>query len=253
MPWISKSSELSDKKFGLSGSALKIIAMLSMLVDHIGAGLYPDQMWWRVAGRIAFPIFAFLICEGYLHTRNIKRYALRLGLFAIISEIPFNLLHSDYIFDPGAQNIFFTLLIGLLTLYGYERFKDDPEDRQKAFNIKQLLVFIAGLLIAQVSRADYGAFGVALIYIFYLFRDRRGLALAFMAAANLAIGMLDFFYGFMPLQALAGLAALPLFFYNGEKGPSARYLFYAFYPAHITIIMVVKYFILNLPFNISNF
>ena len=233
-----------------------------MLLDHIGAGLFPSQIWWRIVGRLAFPIFAFLICEGYFHTRAFKRYAIRLGIFAIISEIPFNLLHSDHIFDMEAQNIFFTLLIGLLTIYGFEKFAaksdkqlppDDAhnlENRVRTTNFAQIAIAAAGLLAANFARVDYGAFGVAVILIFYLFRDKRNLALIFSAAANLALGAIDFANGFVPLQALAGIAAIPLFFYNGEKGPSAKFAFYAFYPIHIAIIMAIKYIIFELPFSI---
>ena len=240
-------------KFGLSVFALKIIAILTMLIDHIGAGLYPTEIWFRLIGRLAFPIFAFLICEGFCHTRNVKRYAVRLGIFALISEIPFNLLHGDHFFDPDAQNIFFTLLIGLLTIYGIKKLARDGgtldggnRDSAKtvapgSLGLAQLLVLIAGLFVAQILRTDYGAFGVAIIFIFYLLRERRGLSLAFMAAANVTYGLINLAYGFMPLQAMAAAAAVPIMMYNGEKGPSARYAFYAFYPAHITVIMAIKY------------
>ena len=269
-------------RFGLNVFALKTIAILTMLIDHVGAGLYPSQIWFRVIGRIAFPIFAFLVCEGFFHTRNVRRYAVRLGIFAIISEIPFNLLHSYHLFDPDAQNVFFTLLIGLLTIYGVsacaQKNDNDPSSQYRrrqgadadaadirganenkraiepgALKMNQLLVLLAGLVLAQLLRTDYGAFGVAIIFIFYIFHGRRRMALIFMAAANLTLGAIDLVYGFMPLQALAAAAAAPIMFYNGEKGPSLKYAFYIFYPAHIAVIMAVKYFVLQLPYQISNY
>ena len=276
-----ESKDSNYNKFGLSGFALKIIAILTMLTDHIGAGLFPSQIWLRMVGRLAFPIFAFLICEGFYHTRDIKRYAVRLGIFAIISEIPFNLLHSYYLFDPGAQNIFFTLLIGLSTIYGFNKCACGAGSRADAeqsangsnksafgknmfdksvfgksmfssYNLLQLIILAAGLLLAQFLRTDYGAFGVAIILIFHFFRDKRKLALFFMATANLLLGLLDFSTGYLPLQALAGLAAIPLLLYNGNKGPSVKYAFYIFYPAHIAVIMGVKYVVFQLPVKIIN-
>ena len=266
----SDSKDSFVKQYGLNGFALKIIAIITMLIDHIGAGLFPSQIWLRMIGRLAFPIFAFLICEGFIHTRDVKRYALRLGIFALISEIPFNLLHSYYLFDPSAQNIFLTLLIGLLTIYGVNKFAAaGPRSRGEnlnaaagprsrggnafdSLNIIQVLILLAGLLTAQFLRTDYGAFGVAIIFIYYFLRGKRKLALIFMAAANILLGALDFSMGFLPLQALAGLAAFPLLLYNGNKGPSVKYLFYVFYPAHITIIMAVKYFVFQLPIKFFN-
>jgi hypothetical protein len=142
-------------KNGLSSFALKSIAIVSMSTDHAGVALFPEQLWMRAVGRLAFPIFAFLLCEGYSHTRSVRRYAVRLGVFALISEIPFDLMGGGNLFDPGHQNIFFTLLIGLLTIYGIDKLRDG------AGSIAKTAVTIAGVFLAQLIRADYGAFGVA--------------------------------------------------------------------------------------------
>ena len=232
-----KSNAFGLSAFGLSAFTLKCIAILSMLIDHIGAGLFPDQMWMRIVGRLAFPIFAFLLSEGFYHTRSIKRYAFRLGIFALISEIPFNLLHNDHIFDPDAQNIFITLLIGLLTIYGVEKYRKHPRSYYSP------AILLIGIMIAQLLRTDYGGFGVALIYIFHYFRDKRKIAAACVAVANLAYGLLQSISGYVPLQMLAGAAAIPILMYNGKKGYSMKYAFYAFYPAHISVIMAIKYIV----------
>ena len=272
-------NRIGSGRYGLSGFGLKIIAILAMLLDHIGASLYPSSIWLRAVGRLAFPIFAFLICEGFIYTRSVKRYAMRLGVFAIFSEIPYNLLHSDHFFDLGAQNIFLTLLIGLLTIFGIHWFRyDNGEPTERAAGADtavgsvnaageasaatprppprsseiprrpiQWMVIFAGIVLAELLRTDYGAFGVMIIIMFYILRDRRGTAALCLIAANIAFGLLSFIYGNLPLQALAGLAAAPLLLYNGKKGHSVKYLFYTFYPVHIAVLMAIKYFVFNLP------
>lgn len=134
---------------GLSGSALKWIAVGTMLLDHIGAVLIERQVWpllsetgstvflgfgmdvWyeidlalRLVGRLAFPLFAFLLVEGFLHTRNVKTYALWMGAFALASEIPFDLAFRGRFLEFGFQNIFFTLLLGLLAVWGMQEFEE---------------------------------------------------------------------------------------------------------------------------------
>ena len=235
-------------RIGLNGFRLKLIAIATMLIDHIGAGLYPSVLWLRVVGRIAFPVFAFFIAEGYFHTRNVKRYAVRLGVFAIVSELPFNLLHGGNLFDPGAQNIFFTLFIGLATLYGLDKIKNaGASGKHGAYAplIKRLSVILAGMAAAELLRADYGMFGVALIVIFYLFRDNRAFSMQMLVAANVFYGLVNMLQSYAPLQAFAGFAAAPLYFYNGKKGPSMKYFFYVFYPLHISLIVAFKHFIMD--------
>ena len=203
-----------------------------MLIDHAGHGLFPSLTWMRMVGRLAFPIFAFMISEGYFHTRDIKRYAVRLCAVALISEIPFDLFNEGLFFDYSARNTCFTLLIGLLVLYF-------SENMNISWQISKSLVIAAGMIIAELFHTDYGAMGVALIVIFYNLRDKRVKALICMAAINLFYGLLSMAFGYLPLQVLAGAAAVPIYFYNGEKGRPAKYLFYVFYPAHLIIILII--------------
>ena len=252
-----------------------------MLTDHAGDILFPSWLWMRMIGRLAFPIFAFFVAEGFYHTRSVGRYAARLALFALISEIPFNLMHSGRILDFDAQNIFFTLLIGLVTIYGVSYINKpavktpallkkadayavppDPHDlpakrtppaSNEALIMRtppawplspaQAAVLVAGMFAAELLRTDYGAFGVIAILIFFFFRERRAAALLCIIAINLVHGLLSFASGYLPIQALAGLSAIPLFFYNGERGIRVKYMFYVFYPLHILILVLIKIYI----------
>ena len=138
---------MNSKSFSLSGFDLKIIAVITMIIDHAGAFLFPQAKILRIIGRISFPIFAFLICEGYEHTKDVKKYMLRLLLFAVISEPFFDLAMSGTIFSlNNGQNVIFTLLIGVVTIYFCER---------NGTWIWSMIGMVAGDFIA----GDYGAFG----------------------------------------------------------------------------------------------
>jgi len=250
----------------INGFTLKMIAIVTMLVDHIGAGLFPDIIWLRAVGRLAFPIFAFFIAEGYAHTRSVKRYAVRLGVFAAVSEIPYNMLHSYRIFDPDSQNIFFTLLIGLLAIYGIGRLEnmggadyklktgtgaDGKLPKMPFADVRplKLAVICVSMAAAHFLRVDYGMFGVALIIGLHALRKNRPASLIFLAAANVFYGLFNLIEGYLPLQSLAALSAVPLGLYDGTRGPRLKYAFYAFYPLHIFVIMLIKLLIFKMPLN----
>jgi hypothetical protein len=232
-----------EKKAGLTGFHLKLLAIVTMLIDHIGAGLFPELLALRVIGRLAFPIFAFFVCEGYFHTHNVKKYAIRLGIFALVSEIPYNLLHGGFFFDFSGQNIFFTLLIGLLTIHAITMIRRRvAAGTLPARSPLELAVSVPALLIAELLHTDYGAFGVVLILLCFYFRDSKTRAVVGIAAANALYGLFSYvFQHYLPLQALAAAASVPLYFYNGEKGRSMKFFFYSFYPLHIAAIALVKY------------
>ena len=226
---------ISLKKPDISSFALKIIAILSMLVDHTGAMLFPQQYFLRVIGRLAFPIFAFLIVEGYTHTKNVYRYMGRLALFAILSEIPFNLLHSYNWFDLVSQNIFFTLLIALVTIHLIHK------DRTM-HPVFQLLIGICSMVAAELLRTDYGYLGVLTVLLFYLFRESRSRALLFVALLHIFVGLDAVRQGYYPFQCFAAFAVIFIAFYHGRKGPSLKYFFYIFYPAHIIILTLINHY-----------
>ena len=207
------------REIRLSGSCLKVIAMTAMVIDHIA--LYLVSNGWlyesmRGFGRIAFPIFAFLIAEGYRHTHKKWEYGRNLLMFAFISEIPWMLLHTD-----GSHNVVFTLLAGFCCIAILDQFRSH----------KAMLILLVLLIASATSvfNTDYGIQGVALILIFYLLRDKLLLQLLF---------ILPLFYEFHPLGILASLCMISL--YNGERGfirgHYSKYLFYAFYPSHLMVI-----------------
>ena len=215
---------------GLSSFHLKLIAVVTMLVDHVGMLMFPAEMSFRVIGRISFPIYCFLIVEGFYHTSDINKYIKRLAVLAVISEIPFNWMVSGKLIDIWHQNVFFTLLIGLLTIYMINRTCNE---------LYKSLFLVAGALLAVLLMTDYSAYGVVLIYVFYLMRDRRTFACVIMAVMS---------YLMSSIQGAAALAVVPILLYNGRKGPAFangkmwKYGFYAIYPIHMTVLCVIAYF-----------
>lgn len=215
--------QVTGRRFGLSGFWLKWIAMVSMLVDHVGMALYPQYLFLRIIGRLAFPIYCFLLVEGAVHTSHKKRYLGRLFLFALLSEIPFDLLVSGQLFCLDYQNVFFTLLLGLLAVFALERWKASGYGAV----ISLLLV-----LLAWFARTDYGGGGVIIILLFYLFRRQQLLKTVSFATATVLL------YG--GLQNYAILSMGPVLCYNGERGPRVKYFFYVFYPAHLLVLYWLK-------------
>lgn len=213
----------------MSGLSLKIIAAVSMLLDHAGRILFPEAVWMTYAGRLAFPLFAFLLAEGAAHTKNIRRYALRLGIFALVSEIPFDLAFYKSVFSLQTQNIFLTLLIGLLCIAASQKIRLYVTPINYGV-MAEMTVFAAGAALSWLLRADYGWEGIAAIYIFYMFRSSKGIE-------TLLILLL---FGIMPANQWFGAAAMIfIWFYNGRKGYSGKALqggFYWFYPVHLLVL-----------------
>lgn len=140
---------------------LKIIGILAMLCDHVGDSFIGHFSFLNLIGRIAFPIFAFQIVQGYINTHDLKKYAFRLFVFACISQIPFMLFLTTF-YDSFYLNIFFTLLLGIICLYGYDKIKN---------KYLGLLFAILICTIAHFIQVDYGAYGVCVIFLFYFFSN----------------------------------------------------------------------------------
>lgn len=234
-----------------SGSALKWFAVLIMLVDHIGAcllevfvlnyygvsplaGRIDNLYFWlsldsvlRGIGRAAFPIFCFLLVEGAVHTRSPRKYLLRLASFALISEIPFDLALHNQPFYWGTQNVFFTLLAGLLVI---QAFQSSPGQEWRGM----LALAVLGAA-AELCGTDYGAIGVAVIAVMYLLRER------FWAASVLSLILLV-------LLARIEIFSIPAFLilalYNGKRVRQPKYFFYVFYPVHLLILWAAGNFVL---------
>ncbi len=209
---------------------LKIMALVSMIIDHYGAIFHEGVDIYRIIGRLAFPIYCFLLVEGYMHTKDIKKYGIRLFIFALVSEIPFDLAFYGKI-EFGHQNIFFTLLIGLITIY----FLDKKEGR---FKNNKSLVLSASILAATLLYVDYSFIGIIYILAFYYYKElpkakrlpKVGLVLL---ASNLLAGIMQQY----------SLLALPIIYlYNGELGPKNKVLqmlFYIAYPLHLAIFYLL--------------
>lgn len=221
----------------MTSFVLKIIAMITMFIDHVGYVIFGKLSYFNYIGRIAFPIFAFQISEGYLHTSNLKKYLFRIGLFAIISQIPYALFLSLYSSD-FSLNIFFTLFLGLFAIALYDKMPN---------KLIALIPVIAICYLAKVIHVDYGTFGVAIIFIFYLFKDSKILMnisyilLVFLKYLNNFIN-----YNFRPVDIYLFLGTLSaLIFinlYNGKQGKKIKYILYIFYPLHLLILYFIALF-----------
>ena len=278
-------SEMAGRgRNGISGMTLKIIALLLMFIDHAALIFFAGTIWYlpgRILGRISFPIFCFLIVEGYCHTRSVRRYAGRLFLFALISEIPFDYAFFGRLVYMGYQNVFFTLFLGLLALACYdvaagwgirgdEKWMELSLNRKVIYSAAAKGMIILILLAAWFFHTDYNAFGVVLILVLYIGRNRMNLKNQQMEeqgntgqsenvriyqrrwnyyvttafpAALVIIG-----YGLLKGFSMEGFGALALILigcYNGEKGngriPSL--LFYAIYPLHLLLAGLLSVFL----------
>lgn len=245
------------KKRGIPGSTLKIIAVIAMAIDHTGAvvlerilmaegrwdavtpaemeaflaeygGVMAADTVMRLIGRIAFPLFCFLLVEGFCHTRSKLRYLVNLGVFAVVSEPIFDMAVRGVWSDMEAQNVYFTLFLGVLTLWAVQW---AGERKEKPLRVGLTLAAgAAGCAAAQLLSTDYGGLGVLAILLIYLLRKRP---VAAGAAACTAL---------MPLSILqiTGYGALiPIHLYNGERGLRMKYFFYLFYPVHLLLLYQV--------------
>lgn len=214
------------QSWGIDRFTLKMIALITMLIDHIGVVLYPDLIILRKIGRISFPIFCFLLVEGFHHTKDIKRYGIRLFMFAFLSEIPFDLASYGRFFSVESQNIFFTLFLGLCIMWLLEYWKEQE--------LLKVLVIIISMGLAWVLHLDYGAFGILQILVFYISYKKR-------FAQSVCIVLLHLLSG-NPIQIYGGFSVLPICFYNGKRGSSMKYFFYAFYPVHLLLLYGIAKF-----------
>ena len=268
----------------MSAFLLKLIALISMMIDHVGVVYQPlfDFSLYRYIGRIAFPIFVFFVAEGCRRTSNLGKFVLRLGAFALISEIPFTLALApmdrtpNSLFDLGAynlfsnQNVFFTFFLGTVCVYLYQKFRD---------GLTQLLCIILIPFIVYLGsrlNTDFGSTGVLFVFILYIMpysdqEDGKPIQLSAVGKTMRIAAlfcMLFFLYiidrgNFNPIRDIIGtygvsylvemepdiqfmlyscIALVMLAFYNNKRGRPQRWLFYAFYPFHLIVLGLIRYF-----------
>ncbi len=242
----------------VSGSTLKLIALFSMLIDHTAAVIFPYlmlehgvynfnfsmeyaalvleegpagwlyifyQIMRRLLGRLAFPIYCFLLVEGFERTHSRVRYAVRLFLFALISEIPFDLAFNGRVVYTHYQNVFFTLLLGFLMMWAFralEERSDSPALRWAGSGI----VFLAAAFLSERIYCDYGAHGIIAIALLYLFRKNR--------REQIIAGIVAFLW-----EVTAPLSFIFIALYNGKRGLRLKYIFYLFYPLHLLVLYLI--------------
>lgn len=240
-------------KTQLTAHHLKRIAMSSMLIDHIGAIIIYKLMLTpntpanhlqelytitRTVGRLAFPLYCFLLVEGFRHTRSKPKYMMRLLLFAVISEIPYDLAFSEVLINPTRNNVFLTLLLGFLMMWTIDACEEKTSKQDQLIDIVtkgivRTLTCCFYMLLASRFHTDYGHTGVLTIWILFTLRGRPTLA-TFLATLSMSMTTSS------PIQLASLLCVIPIACYNGQKGTSGnRYLFYIFYPAHLLILIAV--------------
>ena len=245
----------ASKNFELTAAVLHIIAMTLMLMDHLWATLLPAREWLTCAGRVAFPIFAFMAVEGYFHTRSFKKYILRMLLFAVLSEIPFDLMYGGTWFYPVHQNVLWTFLLGLLGVWLMEQVR--KKGKTWMYLLVCVLVVPAGLVLGTLCMVDYYGVGVLTVFVFYFLHGRKWwcflgqLAALYWLNVELLGGLMYPVQLFgmefeLCQQGLALLALIPIWLYHGRQGYHSepfQYLCYAFYPVHMLLLVVVLNFI----------
>lgn len=245
----------ASKNFELTAAVLHIIAMTLMLMDHLWATLLPAREWLTCAGRVAFPIFAFMAVEGYFHTRSFKKYILRMLLFAVLSEIPFDLMYGGTWFYPVHQNVLWTFLLSLLGVWLMEQVR--KKGKTWMYLLVCVLVVPAGLVLGTLCMVDYYGVGVLTVFVFYFLHGRKWwcflgqLAALYWLNVELLGGLMYPVQLFgmefeLCQQGLALLALIPIWLYRGRQGYHSKpfqYLCYVFYPVHMLLLVVVLNFI----------
>lgn len=246
----------TDTTRGVSSFSLKMIAVVTMFIDHTAAIILARALtegqtagyitnlnygkWeliyeaMRIVGRMAFPIYCFLLVEGFMHTRNVWKYLGRMAIFAVISEVPFDLAFSNQIWNWSYNSVYVTLFLGLAVITAIHWIDETIHVDNRSLLHKYLKCFaivatiLAGMVVAEMMHTDYSAAGIAAISIMYVFRNNRMISFG---AGVAALGIIS-----SPTEFYALLMLYPIYKYHGVQGPKLKYFFYAFYPAHILLL-----------------
>ncbi len=227
-----------QKKFQINGAVLKYIAFVSMFIDHFNKAIITPKLNYQeplvtistifdIIGRIAFPIFAFMIVEGFYKTKSRFKYLRNLLIFAVISEIPYDMFQSKVFINNRSQNIMWALAIGLLTLIIVDKLKEKIKNKYAWLGISILIVAI-NAVVATLLSFDYDYYSIIIIFILYLFYDKRFLG-----------SILSYLVIIKEVYAILGFAVIN--FYNGEKGRQNKLFNYFFYPAHLLILGLCRF------------
>ncbi len=212
----------------MSSFALKTLAVIAMLIDHIGYTFFPSEDLFRIIGRIAFPLFAFQVALGFKHTKDRNKYILRMLIIAIISQIPHQLLLSIYN-SKFSLNVCFTFLLALLILKSLEDVKPIWS---------KILCLIPLFVISYFLKYEYYIYGILLVITFYYTYKNPLLMLAWVfILTNVYAAYRNSVLIFYSIVAL-----IPIAFYNGKKGKDLKYFFYAFYPVHMLVLYLIYMF-----------
>ena len=219
----------------LSASDIKLIAVITMTIDHIGAALLPQYLFLRIIGRLAFPVYCYMIVNGLFYTKNCGKYVLRLLMSAFVSEVFFDLAFYGEVINKNHQNVFFTLAIGLGVIALIEKLRlRYGMEYTILVSAADIIIVTAGCFLAYLMKTDYSFYGVLMIYGFYSFRFNAVISCVFQVFINMILG---------GVQIFAILSLVPICMYNGEKGKledKAKWLFYVYYPIHLGLIFVIK-------------
>ena len=236
----------------ITSFGLHILAMVFMLCDHLWGTIVPGNDWLTCVGRISFPIFAFMIVEGYFHTKNLKKYVQRLLVFAILSEIPFNLAMGSRIFYPIHQNVLWSFLISIGLIHWNENAKTSEKIWKRL--IVAVITVVLGYLAGLLTMVDFYHAGILTVLVFY-FTKNLGWLKYFLQAVLLWYINMELLGGygyeveilgkihFITRQGFALLALIPIWLYEGKQGPYNKVIkniYYWFYPVHLLILGVLK-------------
>lgn len=228
-----------QEKYQVNGAVLKYIAFVSMFIDHFNKAIITPKLNYQqplvtistifdILGRIAFPIFAFMIVEGFYKTKSRFKYLRNLLIFAIISEIPYDMFQSKVYINYRSQNIMWALALGLLTLMVVDKLKEKIKNKYAWLAVSILIVAISAISATLLS-FDYDYYSIIIIFILYLFYDKRFVG-----------SILSYLVIIKEVYAILGFAVIN--FYNGEKGKQNKWFNYLFYPVHLFILGLCRFY-----------
>ena len=242
----------NELKFEITSFSLHIMAMIFMLCDHLWGTIVQGNDWLTCIGRLTFPIYAFMIVEGYFHTKNLKKYVGRLLIFAILSEIPFNLAMGSRLFYPIHQNVLWSFLISIGLIHWNEKVKVKKLWKRILVGFASILI---GSIVGIITFVDYYHAGILMVLVFYFFRHKKWwcylgqficmwyINCDMLGGLQYEINVLGQTY-FISRQGFALLALIPIWFYKGKQGyhsKTLQFIYYAFYPVHLLILGILKF------------